>query len=224
MTMEPATDKTVEAIEGGAGRASIPARPRPPHGPVAFLAAGTVVLMLGAAYAAVPLYKLICQVTGMGGTTQRADRAPGAVGDTKIRVRFDANVSSGLPWEFRPVERHVDVRLGEATLVNYSALNRTVHTTAGTATFNVTPEIAGKYFSKIECFCFTEQVLSGGQKVEMPVTFFVDPAMLEDPDARHVREITLSYSFFATPAARAGLAQRTAPAGQSEGTPTRIVQ
>ena len=180
--------------------------------------------MLGAAYAAVPIYKLICQATGLGGTTQRAERAPGAIGDAKIRVRFDATVSSGLPWEFRPIDRYVDVRPGEAVVVNYEALNRSVRTTTGTATFNVTPEIAGKYFSKIECFCFTQQELAGGQKVEMPVTFFVDPGMLTDKDSSGVTEITLSYTFFASTGVNAGVAQKSEPGSAPGGGRTRSIQ
>ena len=181
---------------------------------VAFLSAGMAAMMLGAAFAAVPIYKLICQATGLGGPTRRAEAAPGAVGSATIRVRFDATVSSGLPWEFRPVDKYVDVRPGEAVVVNYEALNRSVRTTTGTATFNVTPEIVGKYFSKIECFCFRQQELAGGQKVEMPVTFFVDPGMLTDADSSGVTEITLSYTFFAVPVVNGGVAQK------SESSPT----
>jgi cytochrome c oxidase assembly protein subunit 11 len=194
------------------------------NGRVAFLAAGIAVAMLGAAYAAVPIYKLICQATGLGGTTQRAGSAPGAVGDVKIRVRFDATVSSGLPWEFKPVEKFVDVRPGEAVVVNYEALNRSVRATTGTATFNVTPEIAGKYFSKIECFCFTQQELAGGQKVELPVTFFVDPALLTDKDSSGVTEITLSYTFFASPVANGGIAQKSEPGAAPGGGGVRAIQ
>jgi cytochrome c oxidase assembly protein subunit 11 len=180
------------------------------NGRVALAAAGFAALMLGAAYAAVPIYKLICQATGLGGTTQRADRAPGAIGEKKIRVRFNATVSSGLPWNFKAVQGIMDVIPGEPVLAHYEAANRSVNTTKGTATFNVTPEIAGKYFSKIECFCFIEQELAGGQKAGMPVTFFIDPAMLADKDAAGVEEITLSYTFFATPgAARGWVAQGT---------------
>jgi cytochrome c oxidase assembly protein subunit 11 len=188
-----------------------PGSPQPRNVRVALAAGSAAVMMLGAAYAAVPIYKLICQATGLGGTTQRADRAPGAVGEARIRVRFNATVSSGLAWDFKPVERFMDVRIGEPVLAHYQAQNRSVQTTHGTASFNVTPEIVGKYFSKIECFCFTEQELTGGQKVDMPVTFFVDPGILTDSDANGVQEITLSYTFFATPPKRGGLAQTTVP-------------
>lgn len=207
-------DGNAAAVTGHAAPSAAHAgRPRDHrHARVALVAGGVAVSMLGAAYAAVPLYKLICEATGMGGTTQRASQAPGAVGERRIAVRFDATVSSGLPWDFRPAERSVEVRLGEANLVHYTALNRSVHPNTGTATFNVTPEIAGKYFSKIECFCFTQQELGGGQKVEMPVTFFIDPAIEQDPDARAVKEITLSYTFFASATPRGGLAQKSEPA------------
>lgn len=176
---------------------------------VAIAAVSASVLMLGAAYAAVPIYKLICLATGLNGTPNRAAAAPGAVGETRIRVKFNANVSSALPWNFAPEKPYVDVVPGETVLASYEASNRSVNQTVGTATFNVTPEIVGKYFSKIECFCFTEQALTGGQKVEMPVTFFVDPAIGKDADAAGIREITLSYTFFATPAKNPGLAQKT---------------
>jgi cytochrome c oxidase assembly protein subunit 11 len=209
--------------EKTAAGSAVPAAP-PRHGRVALMCAGTAAFMLGAAYAAVPIYKLICQATGLGGTTQRAERAPGAIGDGTVRVRFNANVSSGLPWDFKPVDRHLDVRLGEANLVAYEALNRSVRATSGTATFNVTPEIAGKYFSKIECFCFTQQELAGGQKVEMPVTFFVDPAILQDADARTIKEITLSYTFFASAAAGGSLAQKSDAGATPASSAVKVVQ
>ena len=185
------------------------------NGRVAIASASAALLMLGAAYAAVPIYKLICQATGLNGTTNRAEAAPGAVGDTRIRVKFNANVSSALPWNFAPEKPYVDVVPGETALAHYEASNRSVSRTVGTATFNVTPEIAGKYFSKIECFCFTEQALAGGQKVDMPVTFFVDPAITKDADAAGIQEITLSYTFFATPAKNPGVAQRAGDAPAS---------
>jgi len=159
--------------------------------------AAFVVSMVGMAYAAVPLYRLFCQVTGFGGTTMRADAAPGAVADRTIEVRFDANVASDLPWRFRPVQRTVRVRLGEQVTVHYEAENLSQAATAGTATFNVSPPVTGAYFNKIDCFCFNEQVLAPGQRAEMPVVFFVDPALVDDADAAGVPSITLSYTFFA---------------------------
>ena len=151
--------------------------------------------MLGLAFASVPLYRAFCQVTGFGGTTQKADAAPGAVAG-QIGVRFDANIDPALPWKFEPVQETVRIHPGARTTIYYQATNYTARSTTGQAVFNVTPEIAGKYFSKIECFCFTEQVLKGGESVRMPVVFYVDPKLREDPDTRHIDEITLSYTFY----------------------------
>ncbi len=151
--------------------------------------------MLGAAYAAVPLYRLFCQMTGYGGTTQRARAAADHVVANTVRVRFDANVN-GLPWAFEPDQRVITVKLGQTAQISYTARNLSNATTTGTAAFNVTPDIAGAYFNKLQCFCFTEQTLKAGQSVHMPVTLFVDPAMLEDASAKGVPEITLSYTFY----------------------------
>ena len=152
--------------------------------------------MLALAFAAVPLYRVFCQVTGFGGTTMKAEGpAPGAVAG-EIGVRFDANISPALPWKFEPEQATVRIQPGAKTTVYYKASNYTARRTVGTATFNVTPESAGKYFSKIECFCFTEQVLKGGESVRMPVVFYVDPKLREDPDTKHIDEITLSYTFY----------------------------
>ena len=163
---------------------------------VALIAAGVAAGMLGMAYAAVPLYTLFCQATGFGGTTQRADQAPATASDKIISVRFDANSATDLGWSFHPSVTAMKVRIGEPTLATYVAINNTAADSTGTAVFNVTPPEAGIYFNKIECFCFTEQVLKPGQRVEMPVQFFVDPAMLDDLDAKGIREITLSYTFY----------------------------
>lgn len=157
---------------------------------------GFVGLMVGLAYASVPLYDLFCRVTGFGGTTQEADAAPGAVEGRMITVRFNADINNGLPWKFQPEQREVTVPIGEETLIAYEAKNLAARTTTGTALFNVTPLKAGKYFSKIACFCFDEQSLAPGQEVSMPVTFFVDPAILEDRLTQDVNTITLSYTFF----------------------------
>lgn len=163
---------------------------------VAMVAVGVVAGMVGLAYASVPLYRLFCQVTGYGGTTQRAEAAGEVVADRKITVRFNADVNSRLPWRFAPEQREVTLAIGETGLAFYRATNQSAETVTGTATFNVTPFKAGPYFNKIECFCFTEQALEPGQSVDMPVTFFVDPAILEDPDLADVHTITLSYTFF----------------------------
>lgn len=165
------------------------------NGRTAMLAALLGLAMLALAFASVPLYRLFCQVTGLNGTTQRAEAAPGAAAG-EMGVRFDANVSGGLPWRFEPVQRTVKVVPGERVQVAYRATNLVARATAGTATFNVTPTLAGKYFSKIECFCFTDQTLNAGESIDMPVSFFVDPKMLDDPDTKGISEITLSYTFY----------------------------
>lgn len=152
--------------------------------------------MLGLAYASVPLYRIFCQVTGFGGTTMKADSAPGAVAGAPIGVRFDANIDPALPWRFEPEQNTVRIQPGGRTTIYYRATNLTGRTTTGTASFNVSPTQAGQYFSKIECFCFTEQTLKGGQDVRMPVVFFVDPKIREDASTKDIDEITLSYTFY----------------------------
>ena len=163
---------------------------------VAVIAAGVAAGMVGLSYAAVPLYRLFCQVTGFGGTTQRAEVAPHQALDKTVSVRFDANTSSKLAWAFHPVQSAVKVKFGEQTMAYYEAVNRSDKVLTGTAVFNVTPPQAGAFFNKIQCFCFTEQTLKPGEKIEMPVTFFVDPDMLKDADAAGIQEITLSYTFY----------------------------
>ncbi len=155
-----------------------------------------VVGMVGLAFASVPLYSLFCRVTGFGGTTQRADAAPTKVLDRVVTIRFNSDVNGALPWNFRPEQRELKVRVGEMGLANYRAENRAAKPTVGTAVYNVTPDKAGLYFNKIQCFCFDEQVLEPGQSVDMPVAFFVDPAMADDPNMEDVTTITLSYTFF----------------------------
>lgn len=155
----------------------------------------TVAAMVALTYAAVPLYRLFCQVTGFAGTTQVAATAPGAVGTSVITVRFDANVAPGLVWRFT-APKPVQVRLGGERLVAFSATNIGNEPFLGMATFNVTPLQVGKYFNKIECFCFTEQLLLPGESKEFPVSFFVDPSIAEDEDGKEVKTITLSYTFF----------------------------
>lgn len=170
----------------------------------ALMAAGIVLFMTALAFASVPLYRLFCQVTGFAGTPQRALAAPGAVGGRQVTVRFDANTSPHLPWSFRPETRSETVAVGARDMVFFQAANRAAQSVTGTATFNVTPEAAGKYFTKIQCFCFTEQTLKPGESVRMPVIFFVDPKILDDPDARDIENITLSYTFYPAGAAKAG--------------------
>lgn len=154
------------------------------------------VFMVGMAYAAVPLYEAFCQVTGFGGTTQRADKGSDIVLARKVRVQFDANVSTGLPWEFKPAQREVEIKIGESQLIFYTATNFANKDVKGSAVFNVSPASAGAYFNKIECFCFTEQTLNANQTVDMPVEFFIDPDYATDPDLEHINIITLSYTFY----------------------------
>ncbi|SMH58845.1 cytochrome c oxidase assembly protein [Azospirillum agricola] len=169
---------------------------------------GLVFGMVGLAYASVPLYSLFCAVTGFGGTTMRADAAAATTLDRKITVRFNADTNTALPWSFRPEQKDMVLKLGETGLAAYRAENRADKPTVGTAVYNVTPDKAGRYFNKLECFCFTEQVLQPGQAVDMPVAFFVDPAMNDDPNMADVTTITLSYTFFRAKDSDAVLAQR----------------
>ncbi|NDW06451.1 cytochrome c oxidase assembly protein [Jiella pacifica] len=152
--------------------------------------------MVGAAFASVPLYQLFCQVTGYGGTTQRAEAAPTTVSDKQVTVRFDGNVAEGLPWTFRPNQREVRVHLGEKTQVSYHVENKSDRPITGQALFNVTPDAAGLYFNKIACFCFSNQTLQPGEKVEMPIVFYVDPDMADSEELKNLLAITLSYTFF----------------------------
>ncbi len=180
---------------------------------VAVSMASIAVGMVGVSYAAVPLYQLFCQVTGYGGTTQRAERAPDTILERTITVRFDANVSRGMGWKFRPVQRKQVLKIGESALAYYEAENPTGRRITGTSSFNVSPQAAGVYFSKVECFCFTEQTLEPGARVEMPVTYFIDPEIMNDPVARKFREITLSYTFFPV--------KESAKVAAGKGTPKR---
>lgn len=158
-----------------------------------------VLFMVGLAYASVPLYQLFCQVTGFGGTTQVATQAPAQVPAhlAPVKVRFDANVNPKLPWKFEAVTKPVSLKPGEEITVYYRATNLADEPTSGTATFNVTPQKAGPYFMKIECFCFTEQLLQPGESMDMPVSFFLDPDMKSDVNTKDVDEVVLSYTFFA---------------------------
>ncbi len=163
---------------------------------VAAYCVGLFAVMAGAAYASVPLYELFCRVTGYGGTTQRVESAAVTPIDRLVTVRFDANVRGGLPWSFTPKQRQVTLRVGEVAEVAYVVENLSDEETVGTSTFNVTPMSTGSYFAKITCFCFTEQRLKPGERLEMPVVFYVDPAIADDHELDSVKEITLSYSFF----------------------------
>lgn len=163
---------------------------------VALVCVGFFSGMVGMAYAAVPLYALFCKMTGYGGTTQRVEQYSDRILDRRVKIRFDANVSGGLPWDFQPVERVIDIRIGETAQASYNAVNLFNRPTAGRATFNVTPEIAGSYFNKVECFCFTDTTLKPGETLDMPVVFYVDPDIVNQPEFKKVETITLSYTFF----------------------------
>jgi len=167
------------------------------NGRVAAIATLVVVAMVALAFASVPLYRLFCQATGFAGTTKRDEggQAPGAVGKI-ISVRFDANTSTKLPWEFKPEVMRQRVAIGARQMAFFGAKNLSDHPITGSATFNVTPTEAGQYFTKIQCFCFTQQTLKPGEEVRMPVVFFVDPKILQDQDAKDIDEITLSYTFY----------------------------
>jgi cytochrome c oxidase assembly protein subunit 11 len=157
-----------------------------------------VIGMIALAYASVPLYNIFCRVTGFGGTTQVAANTTGEVLERMMNVKFTGNTERNMPWAFRPDIREVDVKVGAKKLISYSAKNMASIPITGTAVFNVTPAKAGKYFNKIECFCFTEQILQPDEKVNMPVVFFIDPAIMNDRTMDDVKTITLSYSFFKT--------------------------
>lgn len=157
--------------------------------------AGVVVLMGGLAWASVPFYDWFCRVTGFGGTPNVAEAA-GDVLDQTIKIKFDASKERGMPWEFKPVEHEMTIRIGEEGLAFYEAYNPTNRPIAGSAAYNVAPYEAGAFFSKIQCFCFEEQVLMPGERVLMPVSFFVDPGIVDDRDAKHTKHITLSYTFY----------------------------
>ena len=156
---------------------------------------GVVALMGGLAWASVPFYDWFCRVTGFGGVTQVAEAGSDQVLNKTIKVRFDASKDRGMPWEFKPVERIMELKIGGTGLAFYEAYNPTDRPVAGQASYNVAPYSAGYYFEKIQCFCFNEQVLQPGERVMMPVTFFVDPEIVEDPEAKYVHTITLSYTF-----------------------------
>lgn len=156
---------------------------------------GVVVLMGGLAWASVPFYDWFCRVTGFGGVTGVSEVASDEILDQTIKVRFDASRERGMPWEFKPVEREMELRIGETGLAFYEAYNPTDRVVAGSASYNVAPYDAGGFFTKIDCFCFEEQVLQPGERVQMPVTFYVDPAIVDDREGQYIHTITLGYTF-----------------------------
>lgn len=166
---------------------------------------GIVVLfMVGLAFASVPLYRIFCETTGFNGTTQRAKTAPGPIPGKQVSVRFDANVAPTLPWRFEPEKNTQIVTIGARQLAIFRAKNLSARTITGSAAFNVSPSEAGKYFTKIQCFCFTQQTLKPGEEARMPVIFFVDPKFVKDPDTNAISEITLSYTFYPSDQAGGG--------------------
>lgn len=166
------------------------------HWVVAAACVGFIAAMVGVTYASVPLYAMFCSLTGFGGATRVGATPTGAPLEREITIRFDANVSPGLPWTFAPVEREMNVKIGATSLAHYTALNRSADDTRANATYNVSPPQAGAYFVKLQCFCFEEQTLAGREKMDMPVVFYVDPAIADDPDLKTLKDITLSYTFF----------------------------
>ena len=173
-------------------------KPLDPKNKTALQAFGVVIFMGALAWASVPLYDWFCRVTGYGGETNVAEAGSVEIVDQTIKVRFDASLERGMPWEFKPMQLEVELRLGEEGLAFYEAYNPTDRPIAGTASYNVAPYGAGLYFSKIACFCFEEQILMPGERVEMPVSFFVDPDIMNDADAKFAKHITLSYTFHET--------------------------
>jgi cytochrome c oxidase assembly protein subunit 11 len=176
------------------------------HRAIAAWCAVLVVAMVGAAYAAVPLYRMFCAVTGFDGTPKRATAPSQRTLEQTVTVRFDGNVAPSLPWRFGPVQTTMTVKLGENTVATYKATNLSDKRIVATAAYNIFPEIAASYFNKIECFCFTEQVLEPGQTAELALSFFIDPAIVTDKDARRVTHVTVSYTFY--PTATPGVAEK----------------
>jgi cytochrome c oxidase assembly protein subunit 11 len=166
------------------------------HRTVALLSAAVAIGMVGAAYAAVPLYRIFCQATGYAGTPRRAARAPDKALERTVVIRFDGNVAPGLPWRFAPERTTMKVKIGEPALAYYRATNTSDHRITASASYNIAPDYVASYFDKVQCFCFTEQTLEPGQTADMAVNFFIDPEIVNDKDARTVTEVTLSYTFY----------------------------
>ena len=174
-----------------------------------------VAAMVGAAFAAVPLYSWFCRTTGFGGTPIRAEAGPVKVLDRKVTVRFDANVASGLPWKFEPEQTSIDVRIGQVVTIYYRAINNSARETVGQAGYNVTPDTVGGYFDKINCFCFTEQRLKPHERRDMPVVFYVDPALVGDSEQDDLNTITLSYTMYPVQQPAKPVVENARPAGRS---------
>jgi cytochrome c oxidase assembly protein subunit 11 len=185
----------------------------------AAIATAAVLGMTGMAFAAVPLYQAFCRITGYGGTTQEASVAPGQVLERRINVRFDSNIAPGLPVEFEPRQLSETLRIGETGLAFYRLRNLSDQPIVARATYNVTPHVAGQYFAKLECFCLQDQTIGAGEEAELPVVFFVDPEMADDPDTREIETLTLSYTFFRavdqSAAQQSSVNQRQTPSGDA---------
>lgn len=181
---------------------------------LAVILAGVFVLMVGAAFAAVPLYKIFCQMTGFDGTIRKAEAAPSVVLNRTLDIRFDANVR-GLPWDFRPDEVSQTVKIGQTGLAFFRVTNKGDKAWTGRAAYNVVPEQAGPYFQKLECFCFSDQTIQPGQTVEFPVVYFVDPKYADDPETKGKGEVTLSYTFFPSVDGDAPGQPKTVPTAQT---------
>ena len=166
---------------------------------VATACGAVVALMVGASFAAVPFYNWFCRTTGFGGTTQVAHVAPGEVLNRSLTIRFDSNVAPGLPWSFQPEQNHINLRIGEVATVHYKVVNRAARAITAQAAYNVSPPTVGAYFTKINCFCFAQQTMKPGETREMTVVFYVDPAVAKDSDQKHLKSITLSYTFYPEP-------------------------
>ena len=180
---------------------------------IAFACGGVVALMVGASFAAVPFYNWFCRTTGYGGTTQRAEAAPKHTTDRIITVYFDSNVAAGLPWQFQPERRTVDVKLGEVVTIYYKVINEAARVTTGQAAYNVNPTTTGIYFEKINCFCFTQQTLKPGESRDMAVVFYVDPKLAKDSEQNGTNMITLSYTFYPAKPPDQPVAAGAAPSG-----------
>ena len=184
--------------------------------------AGVAALMLSLSFAAVPFYNWFCRVTGYAGTTSVAEAGADEVLDQTVKIRFDASLEAGMPWEFRAMQPSMTVRIGETGLAFFEAYNPTDKPVGGQASYNVTPDQSGGYFTKIECFCFTEQILQPGERVQMPVSFYVDPSIVKDPEASLIKEITLSYTFHVADIPQKQAANTVAPALAE--TPVKLIE
>ena len=188
----------------------------------AAMLAGVAVVMLSLSFAAVPFYNWFCRVTGYAGTTSVAATGADEVLEQTVKIRFDASLEAGMPWEFRAVQPSMTIRIGETGLAFFEAYNPTDKPVGGQASYNVTPDQSGGYFTKIECFCFTEQILQPGERVQMPVSFYVDPSIVKDPEASLIKEITLSYTFHVADIPQKQAANTVAPALAE--TPVKLIE